>query len=463
MRLSFLNVLSICSTTVLAAPSTSSSGAAVSPSSAPINSSSTSKIPASGHQSGGPEYVVLFNNSHPQPPQVEEVLTRLSLSSNHSDVRYTFNNSAFRGFAASMNSHCITALQNMSDVSIVEEAVHIASRGVNFRANSPWGLQRISSRSAVGGNAGTMSFTYTYEDQKLGSGVDIYVVDTGINTDHAAFGGRARMGFSFNRTDATDGDGHGTHVSGTAGGAVFGVASDANLVGVKVLGNDGTGLSSDTIAGMDWVIQNHQSRQNEQGFVGSIMSMSWGLSAVTPSVDQAISAAVQAGIHVSVAAGNDGKDACNFSPASTGGSGPAISVGSIGMSDQVSSFSNTGSCVDIYAPGEDVLSSWIGGNNVVNLLSGTSMATPHVTGVMAYLMASNSTFASSPSALKQYLTTPHLGGFTKGNSASGGKVILSNHITGAGLSGGLRKRSIPYHASVHIKKARSVRFHAKMA
>ena len=470
-----INILAVFAATVLAVPSSRSpSNTTLSMPTSSSSSNLSSPSNPGGHQSGGPEYVVLFNSSHPIPPQVEEVLSRLGLSSNHSDVRYTFNNSAFRGFAANMNAHCINALNNMTDVSVVEKSIHIASRSTTTRSNSPWGLQRISSQSQVSGNAGSMSFTYTYDDAKLGSGVDIYVVDTGINTEHAAFGGRARMGFSFEQ-DASDQDGHGTHVSGTAASAVFGVASQANLIGVKVLGADGTGLSSDTIAGMDWVVQQHDARQNEQGFIGSVMSMSWGLSAVTPSVNQAISAAVKAGIHVSVAAGNDGKDACNYSPSSAGGSGPAVTVGSIGTSDDVSSFSNTGSCVDVYAPGEDVLSTWIGGDNVVNTLSGTSMATPHVTGVMAYLMASNATLAANPAALKQYLTASSMGGSVKGDAASGGKIILNNGVIRSGLSDILgtastpalsRRSAMPYHAIPHIKShismaRRSSRSHAR--
>ena len=431
----------------LAAPSTGlPSNTTLSGPTSSINPNLPSSLVPTAHQPGGKEHIVLFNSSSPQTPQVEEVLSRLGLSSNHSDVRYTFNNSAFRGFSANMNSHCINALSNMSDVSVVEEATQVVPWSENIRADSPWGLQRISSQSTVSGNPGTMSFTYTYADANLGSGVDVYVVDTGVNTEHAAFGGRARMGFSFEE-DPSDQDGHGTHVSGTAAAAVFGVASQANIIGVKVLGANGTGLSSDTIAGMDWVIQQHDSRLNEQGFVGSVMSMSWGLGGVTPSVDQAVAAAVQAGVHVTVAAGNDGKDACNYSPSSTGGKGPAISVGSVGMSDDVSSFSNTGSCVDIYAPGEDVLSTWIGGDNVVNLLSGTSMATPHVTGVMAYLMASNTTLARSPALLKQYLTSSS-GGAIEGDNTTGGKAILNNGITGTTLS---KRSAMPYYARPHIK------------
>ena len=246
----------------------------------------------SAHQSGGDEYIVIVNSSHPQPPAVDEVLQRVELAPDHADVRYVFNNSAFKGFVSSMKSHCVDALVNMTDIAVVEQAVSISTRRVagvpgssnnilpraaNTRTGSPWGLQRVSSGSTVSGNAKALDYTYSYENTKLGAGVDIYVVDTGINVDHVIFQGRATMGFAFDGNE-TDGDGHGTHVSGTAAGNIVGVASGANLVGIKVLGADGSGSSTDTIAGIDQVIQMHDARKSETGFVGSIMSMSWALS-----------------------------------------------------------------------------------------------------------------------------------------------------------------------------------------
>jgi len=330
------------------------------------------------HQSGGEEYIVIHSSDS------DEVLSRLSLSSTHPDVRYTFNNSAFRGFAAKMRSHCINALSNMSDVQHVEKSIKTEAyltTSTTTRSNSPWGLQRISSASSVSGDPSAMDYSYSYANPRLGAGVDIYIVDTGINIAHAAFNGRARVGFSFS-LDSSDGDGHGTHVAGTAAGAVFGVASAANLIAVKVLGPDGSGTSSDTIAGMDYVIQQHDARKSHAGFVGTIMSMSWGLTSLSPSITTAINAALAQGVHISLAAGNDGADGCNYSPSSAGGKNSvgAVTVGSIGISGSISSFSNTGSCVDIYAPGEDILSAWKDSPTTVNTLSGTSMACPHVTG-----------------------------------------------------------------------------------
>lgn len=377
----------------------------------------------SSHTSGGDEYVVIVDKDQTCG---STVLSRLDLSPKHPDVLYTFDNAGFRGFVASMKSHCIDALGNMSDILHVEQKVQVTSHDT-VRTASPWGLQRISSSGYMFGDPKTVSYDYSYDSSKLGEGVDIYVLDTGIYTENKVFGGRARMGWSF-ETDNGDHDGHGTHVSGTAAGGTFGVASGANLIGVKVLGDDGSGSSTNTIAGIDYAIQQHELRKSQPGFVGSIMSMSWGLGGVSPSIQTAISSAIDRGIHISVAAGNSGGDACASSPSMAGGShSAAVVVGSIDETATISSFSNTGSCVDLYAPGENVLSSWIGAPNVVQYLSGTSMACPHVTGVMAYLMVSDGSLAQSPSALKSKLLEMSLKNMVHGKAIVGDSFRLLNN------------------------------------
>ncbi|OJD30879.1 peptidase s8 s53 subtilisin kexin sedolisin [Diplodia corticola] len=416
----------------------------------------------SSHESGGEEHLILFNASHPTTPEVEEILSRLELSTNHSDVRYTFNNSAFRGFSANINEHCIKALGDMVEVESVEKsAVMSASslrskRDVSTRGGSPWGLQRISSELAVGGNATDgLAFTYSYENAQLGKGVDIYIVDTGVNVDHVAFQGRARNGWTAypdtsdrpvdgwtdDRGNYTDGAGHGTHVSGTSAGATLGIATGANIIAVRVLDADGGGKSSDTIAGINWVIQQHDQRKTESDFVGSILSMSFGTEETVDTLSNVIKLATQSGIHASVAAGNKGKDACDYSPSNVGGSNSSVvSVGSIGITDEVSSFSNTGACVDVYAPGEDILSTYIGGDNVVQYLDGTSMACPHVTGVMAYLMDKEPALRQDPAAMKARLTsTGLLSSITGLVLDSTQTVLLNNGVTGALLG---KKRAV---------------------
>jgi cerevisin len=176
----------------------------------------------SSHQSGGEDYIVLFNSSHSELPHVADVLSRVELTAEHSDVHQIYNGTVLRGFCASMKSHCIDALNAMGDVAYVEKVVTVSINAQTSRANAPWGLQRISSPNQVQGDPMDLSYTYSFEDEeRLGSGVDVYVIDTGVNVGHAAFGGRAKLQSYLQSQD--DDNGHGTHVSGTAAGDVFGV------------------------------------------------------------------------------------------------------------------------------------------------------------------------------------------------------------------------------------------------
>lgn len=274
---------------------------------------------------------------------------------------------------------------------------------------------------SVGGNFKAMDYTYSFANSDLGRGADVYIVDTGVYTQHNVFSGRATMAWSFDG-DLNDHDGHGTHVAGTAAGNVLGVASNANILGVKALDADGSGWSSNVVAGIDFVVQSHDARRksgNATSFLGSVMSMSLASGSPVSAIESAISAAVDAGVHVVVAAGNGDTDACSSSPSSSGGTqGPAITVGSVGQSAQRSSFSNYGDCVDVYAPGENVISAWTGGANMVNMLSGTSMATPHVTGIVAYAMG-NSTLAQDPGLMKEWVRMSAL--------QMGGGILLANN------------------------------------
>lgn len=234
--------------------------------------------------------------------------------------------------------------------------------------NAIWGLDRIDQQSLP------LNSNYYYDFD--GSGVTAYVIDTGVRVSHNEFGNRASHGYDFidNDADATDCNGHGTHVAGTIGGSAYGVAKNVNIVGVRVLGCNGSGSNSGVIAGINWV------KNNASGPSVANMSLGGGASQAT---DDAVNNAVAAGISFVVAAGNDNRNACNYSPARAAN---AITVGSTTSSDSRSSFSNYGNCLDIYAPGSSIKSAWYNSNSATNTISGTSMAAPHVAGAVALFL-----------------------------------------------------------------------------
>ncbi|KAK6437786.1 hypothetical protein LTR95_006016 [Oleoguttula sp. CCFEE 5521] len=409
-------------------------------------------VAETSHQSGGAEHIVIIDKNHPTPPRVAEVLQRLELNETHPDVRHVFNNSAFIGFAASMKSHCLELLANMSDISMVEEAATLthalalpirqqrravtAAKTWDTRSSAPWGLQRISTASFAAGDPKALDYTYSFANGGLGKGADIYIIDTGLYAEHVVFGNRASQPWSYDN-NMTVVDGHGTHVAGTAGGETLGVASNANIFGIRALSGTGSGWSSNVVAGIDWVIQQHDKRKSYFGHTGSVLSMSLASGGTVTAIDTAVSAAISAGVHAVVAAGNAGEDACSTSPSLNGGThGGAITVGSVGITGERSSFSNYGDCVDVYAPGENIISAWLGAPDMVNVLSGTSMATPHVTGIVAYAMA-NTTLANDPAKMKEWIRM-------QGLPRADGTVLANNGVLGGTPSGliGVKRRGI---------------------
>merc|ERR1711881_815729 len=252
--------------------------------------------------------------------------------------------------------------------------------------NAPWGLARISHRKSL--NFGTFN-KYLYSADG-GEGVDVYVIDTGTNIAHVDFEGRASWGKTIPANDADeDGNGHGTHCSGTVAGKKYGVAKKANVIAVKVLRSNGSGTMSDVVKGVEYAAESHSSKMaaakdgKHKGFKGSAANMSLG-GGKSPILDQAVNAAVDAGIHFAVAAGNDNADSCNYSPAAAKN---AVTVGASTLADERAYFSNYGTCNDIFAPGLNIQSTWIGSKYAVNTISGTSMASPHIAGLLAYLLS----------------------------------------------------------------------------
>ena len=267
-----------------------------------------------------------------------------------------------------------------------DSEVHTMEDG-EMEKNAPWGLARISHRSSL--TFGTFN-KYLYSADG-GEGVDVYVIDTGTNVDHVDFEGRAIWGKTIPANDEDlDGNGHGTHCSGTIAGKMYGVAKKANVYAVKVLKSNGSGSMSDVVKGVEWAAVSHSKKvdaakngKGKKGFKGSAANMSLG-GGKSVTLDLAVNAAVDAGIHFAVAAGNDNADSCKYSPAAAE---KAVTVGASTLADERAYFSNYGKCNDIFAPGLNIKSTWIGSKYATNVISGTSMASPHIAGLLAYFLS----------------------------------------------------------------------------
>ncbi|XP_006464047.1 serine proteinase 2 [Agaricus bisporus var. bisporus H97] len=279
------------------------------------------------------------------------------------------------GFAAEFDEETLNELRANPNVeSITEDGL---MHTMSTQTNAPWGIARLSSTTRLSNqNPSSLTFSYTFDDS-AGAGVDIYVVDTGIFIEHTEFGGRATWGETFGPYADADGNGHGTHISGTAAGRQFGVAKAANLVAVKVLSDQGSGTISDIISGLNFVAQRAASTGRP---AVTLLALGGGPSTV---LDNAVVSLTSSGIHVVVAAGNSNADASNFSPARVPS---AITVGATIISDSRTSPSNFGSVIDVFAPGQNIVSAWIDSPTSTNTLSGTSMAAAHVAGVVAYFI-----------------------------------------------------------------------------
>lgn len=324
-------------------------------------------------------------------------------------VTHTYG-SALTGFAAKLPAKALNGLRNNPNVKFIEPDSQVRATGTETPAT--WGLDRVDQRS--------LPLNNSYDYSQSGLGVTAYIIDTGINTAHREFSGRASSGYSAisDGRGSNDCNGHGTHVAGTVGGETYGVAQDVDLVAVRVLDCQGSGSNSGVIAGVDWVTANHSAG------APAVANMSLG-GGVSSALDTAVANSIADGVTYALAAGNDsGRDACQGSP---GRVATGLTIGSSTNTDARSSFSNIGSCVDLFAPGSSITSAWYTSTTATNTISGTSMATPHVAGAAALHLEANPS-ASPASVSTALISNSTTGALTDVGTNSPNRLLY----TGAG-------------------------------
>lgn len=331
-------------------------------------------------------YIVVFKDT------VNDVQTEaLALAQSHGgQIKHVYGH-AIKGFSATFPDAAVQALKNMPNVDFIEQDQTVSLQETALaqaESQATWGLDRIDQVTRPSDSI----YHYNYQ----GAGVNAFIIDTGIRSDHTEFTGRIKPGYNVapdsagvvSSTNTADCNGHGTHVSGTVGGTVYGVAKGVALIPVRVLDCTGSGTSSGVIAGINWVAANT--------LRPAVANMSLGMSAVSTAVNAAVAGAVGKGVTMVVAAGNSNVDACTTSPASEPS---ALTVGATDINDVRASYSNFGACLDIFAPGSSITSAWYTSSSAAAILSGTSMASPHVTGIAALALAANPTARPADVAL----------------------------------------------------------------
>ena len=367
----------------------------------PVAATEEADLPTMEAQVIPGQYIVVFKHSAPPAAQA----MRSVIPMRGVQVRHVYT-AALNGFAATLSDEARAVLAADPNVAYIEQDQVMSS--TTTQAGATWGIDRIDQRALP------LSTTYSYAN--TGAGVTVYIIDTGILFTHTELGGRASLGVDEmgDGRNGVDCNGHGTHVSGTVGGSTYGVAKGVTLKAVRVLDCSGSGTNSGVIAGVDWVTANHAS--------SAVANMSLGGGAST-ALDNAVTNSINSGVTYAIAAGNSNRNACSFSPARTPA---AITVGATTSTDARASYSNYGSCLDIFAPGSSITSAWNTSTTATNTISGTSMATPHVAGVAALYKQGNP--GATPAQVRDALVANATNGVvTSPRNGSPNKLLFTNY------------------------------------
>jgi subtilisin family serine protease len=352
-------------------------------------------------------YIVVFKRAVANPAAEAANVMRGSAAAGQ--VHHVYS-AALKGFAATLPDNALAGIRNNPLVDYVEQDQTV-SLVQEFENNATWGLDRIDQADRP------LDLLYHYNGG--GAGTTAFIIDTGIRADHVEFGNRVLSGYTAisDGGGTADCNGHGTHVSGTVGGTTWGVAKQVTLTPVRVLDCRGSGSWSGVISGIDWVAANAPAH--------SVANMSLG-GGKSASVNSAVAGAVSKGVTMVVAAGNSSADACNYSPASEP---TAVTVGATTSTDARASYSNYGTCVDIFAPGTNITSAWNTSSSATSTISGTSMASPHVTGVAALVRAANPT--ASPAAVSSFLVSNATAGRLTAVGSGSANLLVYSLATGS--------------------------------
>lgn len=357
-------------------------------------------------------YLVTLDSGVAPAADVATALARI----HGGEIGWVYNH-ALKGFSIEIDRRGALALSADPRVKLVEEDPVV--RAIATQSNPPYGLDRIDQRNLP------LSNSYVYN--ATGAGSTAYVIDSGVRITHTDFGGRASHGYDFvdGDADASDCNGHGTHVAGTIGGSTHGVAKSASIVAVRVLDCNGDGAGADIIAGVDWVTAQHVPGDKD------VANMSLGtLIGTSSTIDAAVRNSIADGTTYALAAGNGNAlgiadDACSYSPSRVT---EGIVVSATDSTDRKASFANYGTCVDIFAPGVSIQSTWNTSDSATNSISGTSMASPHVAGVAAQYLEANG--ATAPATVSNALTSnATTGKVTSAGSGSPNRLLYNGFIT----------------------------------